>query len=56
VDSNASSKIKLRMIGGKGMNSLALTAKCAIIFIDLATEANSIVHANRSKNLTSSDP
>ena len=56
VDSNVSSRIKLRMIGGKGFDTFDINGNVRNYVYDFTAEKNFIVHTSRTKDRTSSDP
>ena len=56
IDSNASSKIKLRIIGGKGDDTFNINGQVRNYIYDLNTSKNFISSHSRSKILTSSNP
>lgn len=56
IDENAGSKIKLRMIGGKGNDTFQIDGQVSNYLYDLNTKENLISKHNRSRILTSADP
>ncbi|MEP6951522.1 MAG: metallophosphoesterase [Ginsengibacter sp.] len=56
VDSTAASKIKLRIIGGKGRDTFNINGDVRNIIYDYKPDSNFIEHARRTKNAISTDP
>jgi PKD repeat protein len=56
IDRDASSKIKLRIIGGKGKDTFDLKGKIRNIVYDLSTEKNHVINLRRTNREFSSDP
>jgi len=56
VDSGVSSKIKLRIIGGKGQDTFDINGNIRNKIFDYSPENNYIAHSNRTKNETSTSP
>ncbi len=56
VDANTNSKIKLRIIGGKGSDTFNIAGNISNSLYDLNTKENHIINHNRSRILTSDDP
>ncbi|MGH2565960.1 MAG: BamA/TamA family outer membrane protein, partial [Ginsengibacter sp.] len=56
VDSSAQSKIRLRIIGGKGRDTFNIKGNIRNIIYDYKPDNNYIVNGHRSKNSISTDP
>lgn len=56
IDENASSRIKLRIIGGKGNDTFNINGRVRNFIYDLNTKENYIINSSRSRIRTSSDP
>lgn len=56
IDSNVSSKIKLRIIGGKGNDTFDLKGDIRNYLYDLSIEKNAAIHASKTKKEFSTDP
>jgi Omp85 superfamily domain/Calcineurin-like phosphoesterase len=56
VDSNVSSKIKLRIIGGKGKDTFDINGNVRNKIYDYKPDSNYILNGNRTKNEMSSSP
>ncbi|MEO8414515.1 MAG: BamA/TamA family outer membrane protein [Ginsengibacter sp.] len=56
VDSTANSKIKLRIIGGKGRDTFSIHGKVRNIIYDYAPDSNYIEHSQGTNNKISADP
>lgn len=56
VDSSANSKIKLRIIGGKGRDTFNINGNVRNVIYDFKTDSNLIVHSHKTKNEISTDP
>ncbi len=56
VDSNATSKIRLRIIGGKGKDTFNINGNVRNKIYDYAPEGNVIVSSNKTKNEMSASP
>lgn len=56
IDADVSSKIRLRIIGGKGSDSFNLKGNIRNKLYDLSTEKNVSIHLRRTKKEFSSDP
>jgi hypothetical protein len=56
IDKDVSSKIKLRIIGGKGDDTFDLKGKIKNIVYDLSTENNHVVNLKRTNKEFSTDP
>jgi DNA repair exonuclease SbcCD nuclease subunit len=56
VDSTASSKIKLRIIGGKGKDTFNIRGNVRNVIYDYKPDTNYIVHSHKTKNEISTDP
>ncbi|MFT3911316.1 MAG: BamA/TamA family outer membrane protein [Ferruginibacter sp.] len=55
IDDNVTSKIKLRIIGGKGADTFNLRGNVKTFLYDLSTEKNAFVHSRRTKKELSSN-
>jgi DNA repair exonuclease SbcCD nuclease subunit len=56
VDSTANSKIKLRIIGGKGRDTFNIHGNVRNVVYDFKPDSNFIVHSQRTKNEINTDP
>lgn len=56
IEENASSRIKLRIIGGKGTDTFNLRGNVESLLYDLKSDSNYIKNGKRSKNRFSVDP
>lgn len=56
VDKNAHSKIKLRIIGGRGNDTFNINGNVKNFLYDLSTEKNLIINKNRSVSKFTNDP
>lgn len=56
IDPGVSSKIKLRIIGGKGSDTFNLQGNIKTYLYDLTTEKNALQHTRRTRNQMSSSP
>jgi len=56
IDSTASSKIKLRIIGGKGVDTFNLKGNVESLLYDMKSEGNVIQNSKRAKNRFTTDP
>jgi hypothetical protein len=56
IDEDVSSKIKFRIIGGKGNDTFNLKGNVKNIVYDLSTEKNAAINLNRTKKEFSSNP
>ncbi|MDQ6845315.1 MAG: metallophosphoesterase, partial [Bacteroidota bacterium] len=56
IDSNANSKIKLRIIGGKGKDTFNLKGNVRNTVYDFKNDSNYLVNARRTTNEISNDP
>jgi len=56
IDDDVTSKIKVRIIGGKGNDTFDLKGGIRNVVYDLSTEKNKSIHLNKSKTEFSSDP
>jgi hypothetical protein len=56
VDANAQSRIKLRIIGGRGEDTFNLKGKVRNYLYDLSTEKNVILNKNKSRDHFESEP
>jgi hypothetical protein len=56
IDSTASSRIKLRIIGGKGNDTFNIRGHVHNLLYDLKTDGNYITNSSLSKNRFSADP
>ena len=56
VDDNVNSKIKLRIIGGKGKDTFNLNGKISNTIYDLSTEKNSFLNTRLTKKELSANP
>ncbi|MBV9961855.1 MAG: BamA/TamA family outer membrane protein [Parafilimonas sp.] len=54
IDSQLTSKIKVRIIGGKGKDTFNINGRVRNYVYDFAPDTNYFVHASRTKNLISS--
>jgi Calcineurin-like phosphoesterase len=55
IDSTADSKIKLRIIGGKGRDTFNINGNVRNTVYDYKNDTNYIAHSNKTKNLISND-
>ena len=55
IDDNVSSRIKVRIIGGKGLDTFDIRGNNKTHIYDLSTEANEVLKAKRTNNHFSSD-
>jgi hypothetical protein len=56
IDSSASSRIKIRIIGGKGNDTFDIKGKVEALLYDLKTDGNFIKNSSHAKNRFSLDP
>lgn len=56
IEENAHSRIKLRIIGGKGYDTFDIRGNVENLLYDLNTDLNYIAHESRTKNRFSLDP
>lgn len=56
IDEDVSSKIKLRIIGGKGKDTFNLKGNIRNKIYDLSTEKNAVINGNKTKNKFSARP
>ncbi len=56
IDTNATSKIKVRIIGGKGIDTFNLKGNVETLLYDLKSEDNVVLNKRRSKNRFSLSP
>ncbi|KAA9040651.1 BamA/TamA family outer membrane protein [Ginsengibacter hankyongi] len=56
VDSTANSKIKLRIIGGKGRDTFDIKGNVRNVIYDFKPDTNFIMHSHKTKNQISNDP
>ncbi len=55
VDENVQSKIKIRIIGGKGVDTFNLNGRVKKVIYDLSSEKNVLENSSNTKNLFSND-
>ncbi|MEP6711242.1 MAG: metallophosphoesterase [Ferruginibacter sp.] len=56
IDEDVASRIKIRIVGGKGKDSFDIKGNVRNTLYDLSTEKNVLLHTRRSDNDFSSDP